>query len=1566
MRIGFIVLLLLFAQMSFSQLLSRNYNEPSLMDLSFENDYQTLQLASGISNEFSIPSCERYYFNNNYYLKFIVPESGSAAVDFRFAADMVFGLAAYSMNDGIFEEIRCDFFRTNQGAIYIYPFDDVENQEVLVRMWIIENNEQNQVDVNIYEMTDYVSAPKITINTTTYTVSQLVTDVLITGCLQAMNVTFQGGANAIGYFTNGLPGLDFAEGIIMSTGNVHDAPGPNSSGSTSTINSSGSDPQLQALMPGYTINDATVLQFDFIPASNTLEFQYVFGSEEYPEFVNSSFNDVFAFFLSGPNPGGGNYNNVNIALVPGTSIPVTIDNVNATTNSQYYVNNTGGVHLEYDGYTVTLTATANVVQCATYHIKLAVGDCGDSSYDSAVFLKAGSFTSGESYTMQAYNAWGNAINFYEGCSNYLVFSRTDNTDINQPVPIEMTIGGTATPGVDYQAIPANLEIPAGQQTYTYYIDAFIDDVAEGVETITFTFTNGCPCSTSTSTQTIYIHDQFSISPSITNNGPVCVGDAATLELTLNQSGETSEVEIIWSSGHTNVTTVTVNPLFTTTYTATIIYPCDTVYATTTVTVIDPPVVDLGDDFEFTGFTAPLNVDMPPGNTGVWSYVDGSGPGTATIGAPTNPNTNATVSEFGTYTYVWTETSLAPNCVSSDDINITYFHIPTPDFYVTPTMCFGDTAVITYTGDGFEWGTYVWDFDGGTVISGAGWGPYQVRWDEPGYHDVSLYLTEINVTVDTTIQIYIPPVLDYTFDYSDDPCYQSCNGWAQVDVTGGVPPYNYAWGSSTNMMNNLCLGQYIITVTDQNGCSFSHIFVIDEPTPLVFDTAYQNVDCFGNQTAWAQVTASGGTPPYNYVWNDMYNGGTHTGMAAGMYTVTISDSNGCSLFELFNITQPGLLQLAVSPSLSICENTSIMISAQQIGGTQPYVFHWNSGNGFSPGPSSSLITPHEDVTYEVYITDAHNCQTDVQQFNIVVSPTMTHSMALEHVLCKGNCDGRAEISIEGGIPPFSYSWDSPLHIFNDLCAGLYTLTVTDAIGCNFQTHFIINEPAQLAAVTTSTPAQCGNSNDGTATVQAWGGTMPYTYLWPDNSTGTTMQNGSGSYIVTVTDAHNCRVEVSSTITAPPALVVTTIPDRTICKGGTTTVSAQSAGGTGYTNFAWQSSDGLAYNVHLFHVSPLQTTDYMLTVTDENGCTAGGSVRVNVLPDLQIESITCNHDTLCVGDSTLIYVNSIGGNGGPYTLTLQNGNIVPSPFKVFPIVTTTYYITLDDDCESPNVTDSITIYVMPTPTNNFGFDGTHGCAGSAVAFNEPAEVEGQTYFWNFGDGGFATIRNPYHVFRDPGVYSVSLTVTNQYGCENTVVRNNLIEIFPVPSASFIAEPEEASITNPLISFTNFSEGASYYFWYYGDGDSTIYITHPQHFYEATGEFEVKLIAKNIHGCADTVWRTVYVVGEVTLYAPEAFTPNGDGVNDCFRLCGSMIDPYSFRIQIYDRWGQRVFETNRYVPDAACNSCAADSWDGTRGSRYEGDPYLPNAMYYWYAEFKDIIGIKHEASGMVRLIR
>jgi hypothetical protein len=141
------------------------------------------------------------------------------------------------------------------------------------------------------------------------------------------------------------------------------------------------------------------------------------------------------------------YVNVNVALIPSTTTPVSINNVNAVTNPMYYVNNNASPNIEYDGLTTTLTASKPVTACATYNIKLMVADAGDSSYDSAVFLKASSFTSGEAYTVESFNSWSASLMVMRGCSNYIVFSRTDATPLNQPVPIIMTITGTATPGL---------------------------------------------------------------------------------------------------------------------------------------------------------------------------------------------------------------------------------------------------------------------------------------------------------------------------------------------------------------------------------------------------------------------------------------------------------------------------------------------------------------------------------------------------------------------------------------------------------------------------------------------------------------------------------------------------------------------------------------------------------------------------------------------------------------------------------------------------------------------------------------------------------------------------------------------------------------------------------------------------------------------------------------------------------------------------------------------------------------------------------------------------------------
>ncbi|HPF01407.1 MAG TPA: choice-of-anchor L domain-containing protein, partial [Bacteroidales bacterium] len=233
------------------------------------------------------------------------------------------------------------------------------------------------------------------------TASQYV-DFLVGSGITYSNAVYTGDPAAIGKFVTGATptNLGLSSGVIMSSGYVNGT-GTEAIGSaainfvSTPFTNTYTDANLQSLIPSYTVEDATKIEFDFIPVSDTIKFRYVFGSEEYLEWVSSSFNDVFGFFISGPNPAGGAYSSNNIARIPGTALPVTIDNINTGSYSQYYVDNEGlgGTTIVFDGFTTVLTAWALVTPCVQYHIKLAVGDAGDQSYDSGVFLEANSFSS---------------------------------------------------------------------------------------------------------------------------------------------------------------------------------------------------------------------------------------------------------------------------------------------------------------------------------------------------------------------------------------------------------------------------------------------------------------------------------------------------------------------------------------------------------------------------------------------------------------------------------------------------------------------------------------------------------------------------------------------------------------------------------------------------------------------------------------------------------------------------------------------------------------------------------------------------------------------------------------------------------------------------------------------------------------------------------------------------------------------------------------------------------------------------------------------------------------------
>lgn len=331
---------------------------------------------------------------------------------------------------------------------------------------------------------------------TALTPEELVQDILVGSGVSVSNVTFNGAVattpqDGSGSFTNGnSTNLGLDAGLILSSGLATSVVGPATNFGSDQLNT-GSDPDLLAITtPGNTILDKAVLEFDFVPTGDSLKFSYVFGSEEYPSFnCSANFNDVFGFFLSGPGINGPYTNNaINIALVPGTNLPVSIANIHGSdglscpaANEQYYVYNTGGTTIALNGFTTVLRAEAAVTCGETYHIKLAIGDAGDMAYNSAVFLQAGSFQSNMVPQVNATTFHGSGSTA-EGCTgDYFAFFRPAGAD--STVVVNFFLSGTATPGVDFQVPPSPVIIPAGQDSVIIPITAIEDGIDEGPESI---------------------------------------------------------------------------------------------------------------------------------------------------------------------------------------------------------------------------------------------------------------------------------------------------------------------------------------------------------------------------------------------------------------------------------------------------------------------------------------------------------------------------------------------------------------------------------------------------------------------------------------------------------------------------------------------------------------------------------------------------------------------------------------------------------------------------------------------------------------------------------------------------------------------------------------------------------------------------------------------------------------------------------------------------------------------------------------------------------------------------
>jgi len=418
----------------------------------------------------------------------------------------------------------------------------------------------------------------ITTDNTTYTPQQLVQDVLLGSCVEAFNITASGSTQARGYFANGNP-LGITSGILLSTGTTTNARGPNSSSSISSQLLFPGDADLNAAA-GVSSLDAVSLEFDFVSQNDSVVFRYIFASEEYPEFVCSPFNDAFAFLVNGI----GYAPNTNVAIIPGTNIPVEINSVNSGSAggvnnpancaslgySNFYRTNITPSVTQYDAFTNVLTATMVVVPCDTYHIKFVIADVGDYQYDSGVFIEAQSFSGGESIGISVSSTEG-IDDAYEGCTDgSFYFFREGNSPSTDAVTINFTVSGIATEGVDFPIIPHSITIPANEDSAQLSISPILDAIPEGTETVILTYPDACACGLFKS-DTLFLLDNAPLTVNIIAPDTIC--PAQTAAFAANAAGSVSlPFTYQWNTGQ-QTNSFNVAPAASTLYTVTVTDAC---------------------------------------------------------------------------------------------------------------------------------------------------------------------------------------------------------------------------------------------------------------------------------------------------------------------------------------------------------------------------------------------------------------------------------------------------------------------------------------------------------------------------------------------------------------------------------------------------------------------------------------------------------------------------------------------------------------------------------------------------------------------------------------------------------------------------------------------------------------------------------------------------------------------------------------------------------------------------------------------------------------------------------
>ena len=1130
------------------------------------------------------------------------------------------------------------------------------------------------------------------------TPESLVQDLLIGGgCYDVSNVTFNGNSAQIGKFSNGLTSIGFDTGIILATGDINVAVGPNDQDGTSGgYGYATPDSNLAQLAGSFANFDLADLEFDITPTQTPLTFQYVFASEEYCEYVGSQFTDAFGLFISGPGINGPFDGADNIATL-GSGAYVTINTVNHLSNSGLYVNNTPNSgtlcgqspatspavnELQYDGFTRKLLAYANVIPCETYHIKLKICDVGDGIFDSAVFLKAGSFAGGGNATVHwVVDDQPDATEAYEACSDVkLVFNRL-GSNLGQPLTVSYQILGSATQPADYTGIPSSVVIPADLNQITIPVNIPADLVAEGQETITIRLSN--PCSCQNPEITLHINDL----PNFDANADtvtICGSNVALLNVT--PVGGVAPFTYLWNYGGSTTSSIAPFVNVSTNYNVTVTDACGrSVVRTARVIVTSPPNAQL---------IPPAPQICPNEDANLLVNFNGTGPFSLVYSLNGNQQPEMpdiyddpfilAVDQPGQYQILWVVDG--NGCIGPGIGTL---------LVTTSTLSLAGTAA-NVTCHGASNGAI------NTTVTG-GQTPYTYSWsqagignnpDPAGLPPGNYTLTVLDGSGCTLIQQFSvsePPALALSIGNVQNITCFSPLGSIDLVAFGGTPGYMYHWSNDAAVQDpqNLPAGAYSVTVTDANGCTgISGANITATPPPLPSITATPL--CAGVP---AILSVSGGSFG-SVAWSNGQNTPTISASTPGVYAVTVTDANGCTGTASYTLmsAQP-VASIAGIPNF--CPGSSTNLTVQ---GSNFSSVLWSNGS------TNTTIPVSQAGAYTATVTNNSGCTLSISQ---AVSAFMVTSPIINGPsgICQGNT---ATLTVPGNFTAYNWSTGSQNPTIDISAIGTYSVTTTDLNGCTGTASHALTQ-----VLPSPTPAIQGPATlcSGIAILAVQSPGSYTNWAWSNGPVGTpnNIVTELGQYIVTVTNANGCTGTASHTIDmqSPTAQIT---GDLSLCPGasGVLTATGMPPGNTLWKNTSGQilgNGPQLGINQPGIYIVEISST------TGNNYCTASDTVVVAQAP---VPAATATGGIISCALPAIVIGAGPNGTGFGYTWSGPAGFMSNSQF---PLVDTpgTYVVTVSNPAGC-TATATATVS-LEDKTNTFEITPANPTIGTA----DPSETE-----------------------------------------------------------------------------------------------------------------------------------------------------------------------------------------------------------------------------------------------------